>query len=107
MEHATSRIAREAGPAVVTLPREAGRDSRAAPATVTGEPRSTTPLARILRDLPGRRGAAAIREPGDLAATVVRPPGGVHRKPAERRVTRRSRHERHRRSWREICVSSL
>ena len=45
-----------------------GFHSRAAPATVTGEPRSTTPLDQF------REGGAAvkIREPGDLSAMVVR-----------------------------------
>ena len=98
----TSRIAREAGPALVRAPREAGDKSRAAPATVTGEPRST----HATGSHPGRRGAAAIRKPGDLPATVVRRRAGCTGSQRSVRGTAPSRHERRVRSWREEWHSS-
>ena len=48
-------VKRQWGPALARAPREAGDKSGAAPATVTGEPRSTTPLARVF-GLSGKAG---------------------------------------------------
>ena len=74
-----------------------GSQSRAAPATVTGEPRSTVPLDHV------REGGAAvtIREPGDLAAMVVRRRAGCTGSQRSGAHPAPSRHERHVRSWRE------
>jgi len=58
-----------------------GFQSRAAPATVTGELRPNTPLGDTGKA--GRGGDPGARKPGRDGRSA---PGGVHRKPAEWRV---------------------